>query len=306
MKVIRDFYNSFNSSDENNEISKKRKKETNLSKNTELVSFHSSYVESLYSRTLLFPLGSDGGDSGDDGAQNKKNNNGATKKNKKKNNHGVIYEKKSVDNVQALLGKRLNETLGYQQWKQSTSLKQGGATTAIVSDPWSNNPSTSHPLFDSSGYLQFSSLFKKTPSWKVKIEFGSGTGDWCAAQAAADQGVVVGGDNGNMGQLSTVADGCGGESSVTGSNGGGNGGGGNWCAVELRADRISTTFSRACLHHSQSNASSTKESNSSLDNLALIQCNAHVLMSRHISPRSLGAIFVNHPEPPQQVNRYKA
>ena len=61
------------------------------------------------------------------------------------------------------------------------------------------------------GHLSFAELFATDPALPVKIEVGSGTGEWAVAQAKAAEGRA------------------------------------NWCTVELRTDRVAATFSRAVL-----------------------------------------------------------
>lgn len=61
----------------------------------------------------------------------------------------------------------------------------------------------------------------------------------------------------------------------------------NWATLELRHDRVYQGFSRAVFQ--------------GLSNLAVMGGDALRILPNHIPPSSISAIFVNHPEPPQQT-----
>ena len=169
---------------------------------------------------------------------------------------------------------KLSESLGFSRyakvWNSSTK-----SSVETAGDDASSVPEISEgSLLDDEGFIHFPAIFPA--GGPIKIEFGAGTGEWAAAQAAAEQ---------ERPRL-----------------GGGSGAKANWCSVEVRYDRVASTFSRVALGSSAS-ASSEADAQSKpnlLPNLALVGCDAFLLLQKHIAPRSLDGVFVNYPEPPQQ------
>ena len=90
----------------------------------------------------------------------------------------------------------------------------------------------------------------------VKIEIASGTGDWVVAQARADAGRA------------------------------------NWACVELRHDRVYSTFSRMALQ--------------AVPNLCVMGGDAAAVVRDRLRPRSVAHAFINFPEPPSGYLGYEA
>lgn len=156
-------------------------------------------------------------------------------------------------------------------------------------------------VLDGQGHVRWGAVFPGAAHRPLKLEFGAGTGDWAFAQAQHDAQLAITKADGTLG-----------------------GGGGNWCAVELRADRVAATFAKVALQleppaaptspqaaaatgNVPAESSSIKDVSSSTQiarpagwNLAVAHVGAMVLLNRHIRPGSISAVFVNHPEPPQQ------
>eukprot|EP01052_Picozoa_sp_SAG31_P033739 SAG31_NODE_3853_length_3816_cov_1.535647_3_plen_400_part_00 len=82
----------------------------------------------------------------------------------------------------------------------------------------------------------------------VRLEICAGNGDWCAAQAAAEKDVA------------------------------------NWCAVELRHDRVYSIFSRIAFEN--------------LANMAAVGGDARRVVDTHVAAGSISHAFINFPEPP--------
>ena len=100
----------------------------------------------------------------------------------------------------------------------------------------------------SSGFLCFDKIFE-TPSASntlpLKLEICSGAGEWACAQATKDAGNA------------------------------------NWATLELRHDRVYSTFSRAIL--------------GGVSNLCMLSGDAMTILPNRISTESVSALFVNHP-----------
>lgn len=60
----------------------------------------------------------------------------------------------------------------------------------------------------------------------------------------------------------------------------------NWVALELRFDRAYQTFARAYFE--------------GVNNLSIMRGDANMVVRKHVKPKSISHIFINHPEPPQQ------
>jgi tRNA G46 methylase TrmB len=143
----------------------------------------------------------------------------------------------------------------------------------------------------SSGLIDFEQLFpqfitaadwneeahKAELSLPLKLEICSGNGEWVAAQAAADRGAYV-----------TAAP----QSEVKAL----------WLALELRCDRVHNTL---CQHAFSSNDLAKAQLTGDLsapnrNNLAIIGGDASKILPSRLPPGRLSAIFVNHPQPPEQ------
>ena len=61
-----------------------------------------------------------------------------------------------------------------------------------------------------------------------------------------------------------------------------------WVGLELRCDRVYRTFVRNCLLNRK-------------DNLVCIGGDAGLIVRQHLTPESLSAVFINHPEPPERT-----
>jgi len=105
-------------------------------------------------------------------------------------------------------------------------------------------------LFDLKGFVDFQHVFNNRKN--IHIELGAGSGDWIISQAIENQND-------------------------------------NYVAVELRADRIYQTFSKALL------------SNETVSNLCFVGGDCTSFLQQHIQPDSISSIYVNHPEPPTQI-----
>ena len=103
------------------------------------------------------------------------------------------------------------------------------------------------------GSIDFDKLFPKAEKKQVDIELGSGHGDWIVHQAAGAPKR-------------------------------------NHIAVELRADRVYSTFVKGFLRKS-----------GPLENLCVVGDDCKAFLRDRCKPNSVATIFVNHPEPPTQV-----
>jgi pentatricopeptide repeat protein len=90
----------------------------------------------------------------------------------------------------------------------------------------------------------------------IKIEVASGTGDWVIAQALADVGKA------------------------------------SWASIELRHDRVYSTFARMALQ--------------SVPNLCVMGGDAAAIVRTNLKPRSVSHAFINFPEPPSGFEGYDA
>lgn len=124
----------------------------------------------------------------------------------------------------------------------------------------------------------------------IKLEIGSGNGDWIVAQAAADR--VITGHNhsssdGSPSNTITVR--------------------GNWIACELRCDRahhiwshhfLSTKHLVSSIHSVDQDASTVMRGG---NNLAVLGGDASKIVKERIPVESISSIFINYPQPPERV-----
>lgn len=121
------------------------------------------------------------------------------------------------------------------------------------------------PLISDDGFIDFREVFRersdkssasldKIEARPLDIELGSGFGDWIVRQAIANPER-------------------------------------NHVAVEMRADRVAQTFSKAVLNGSRS----------PLQNLCCVGSECGSFLRQRIFPGTVSSIFVNHPEPPTQT-----
>jgi hypothetical protein len=142
-----------------------------------------------------------------------------------------------------------------------------------------NNPPSAEALaeqlleakFHADGTLNFTELFSKEsmepPADRpIKMEICAGSGEWVVAQVSAFLS-----SNPNLTLPVCQARGD---------------AGGRWLAVELRHDRGSQIVQRAVCQ--------------AVSNLAVLCGDAREILPQRIAAASLAAVFVNHPEPPQQ------
>jgi len=106
----------------------------------------------------------------------------------------------------------------------------------------------------SGGKIHWGKLFgDSTGRREVKLEICSGSGDWVVGQAAADAGSA------------------------------------DWCAMEIRRDRIFHGLCSAAM--------------AGVGNLAFLCGDALAILRDRVPPGSVSRIVVSHPEPPQQQNK---
>lgn len=115
-------------------------------------------------------------------------------------------------------------------------------------------------IISEDGYIDFQSVFRSSvdrseiSSRPLDIELGAGFGDWIVHQAQS---------NPNR----------------------------NYVAVELRADRVAQTVTKAILN----------ESGVPLENLCSVGADCGSFLRNRLRESSVSSIFVNHPEPPTQT-----
>ena len=66
----------------------------------------------------------------------------------------------------------------------------------------------------------------------------------------------------------------------------------NFVSVELRSDRVGQTFARTA----------ALAGVAAVDNLCIVGAESCSFLSRHVQPKSVSTIFINHPEPPTQTS----
>jgi pentatricopeptide repeat protein len=126
---------------------------------------------------------------------------------------------------------------------------------------------------------------KKSEEIPIKLEIGSGNGDWIVAQAAADR-VITTSSHGT-------------EKTVTVR--------GNWIACELRNDRAHHIWSNHFLtaRHLLSSPQSGHENASTAmkggNNLAVLAGDASKIVKDYIGRECISSIFINYPQPPERV-----
>jgi hypothetical protein len=183
-----------------------------------------------------------------------------------------------------------------------------GASAAASAAAAAGGPWGGASVLDGLGHVRWGAVFPGAAHRPLKLEFGAGTGDWAAFQASHDASLALVKADGTLG-----------------------GAGGNWCAVELRADRVAATFARVALQLEPTpppapSATATAVTAAAAGcpiaaeesvsvrgtggplaaarpagwNLAVAHVGAMALLTRHLRPGSVAAVFVNHPEPPQQ------
>jgi len=138
-------------------------------------------------------------------------------------------------------------------------------------------------VFTSEGWMNFQHIFSplvvdaktkqnltqsKSPKKEkpIYIELGAGSGDWIISQATANADV-------------------------------------NYISVELRADRVAQTFAKATLNLNFIQKSNSSKIKSPLTNLCCCGSECGLFLRKHIPPRSISRIYVNHPEPPTQTGK---
>jgi tRNA G46 methylase TrmB len=153
----------------------------------------------------------------------------------------------------------LKESLGVDDCiKKRSLIKSEGEAIVSTFDDLANH---FRRCIDVNGYINFDRVFDgaseaispTTERIPVKFEICSGAGEWATAQAKED------------------------------------GKRARWVTLELRNDRVYSTFSKAIIKN--------------VTNLCLLAGDARRILPSRIAPGSVAAVFVNHPEPPQQTGR---
>ena len=126
---------------------------------------------------------------------------------------------------------------------------------------------------------------KKSREIPIKLEIGSGNGDWIVAQAAADR--IVESSSHNAEKSITVR--------------------GNWIACELRNDRAHHIWSnhfltaRHLISSPQSEHYDVSTAMKGGNNLAVLAGDASKIVKNFIEKETVSSIFINYPQPPERV-----
>lgn len=130
-------------------------------------------------------------------------------------------------------------------------------------------------ILGNDGYINFDYVFtslndqtnmttQKMEGTPLHLELGAGSGDWIITQALCNQRE-------------------------------------RYVSVELRADRVAQTFAKCVLNYPPDETSESCCDTRIVNNVCIIGAECRSLLGKHIHPKSITTVFVNHPEPPTQT-----